>query len=210
MTEDDAKQWLLKKGVPRETLGRLETYVTLLLDEAIRQNLIAESTKEQMWTRHIVDSAQLLEHGPKPTDNHNAWIDLGSGAGLPGLVIAILSQWNVTLVESRRKRIDFLEGVAAQLEIENVTVFGGRVETMRLSEPAIVISARAFAPLPRLFSAAYHIADGKTFWLLPKGKSWQSDLDDATNQWHGKFHVEQSITSSEGAIVIAKSVRRKG
>ncbi|MGK2908916.1 MAG: 16S rRNA (guanine(527)-N(7))-methyltransferase RsmG [Sphingobium sp.] len=210
MTEDEARQWLSTKGVPRETLAQLEDYIELLLSEAVRQNLIADSTKEQMWTRHIVDSAQLLEHGPKPDSLHKTWIDLGSGAGLPGLVIAILSQWDVVLIESRRKRIEFLEDVVARLGISNVTVFGGKVEAMHPSSPANVISARAFAPLPRLFAAAQHLADGKTFWLLPKGKSWQSDLDEAKTEWHGKFHVEQSITSPEGAIVIAKSVRRKG
>lgn len=210
MTEDEAKQWLIAKGVPRETMDQLEHYVALLLSEAVRQNLIAESTKEQMWTRHIVDSAQLLQYGPKPGPTGDVWMDLGSGAGLPGLVVAIVSQWNVVLVESRRKRVEFLETVVAELKLANVEVYGGRVETLVPSLPASVISARAFAPLNGIFTSALHLANGKTFWLLPKGKSWQSDLDDATNMWHGKFHVEQSITSPEGAIVIAKSVRRKG
>lgn len=210
MTEEDAKSWLREKGVPRETLDRLDQYVALLLDEAMKQNLIAESTKEQVWTRHIVDSAQLLQHGPKPSVGSGNWVDLGSGAGLPGLVIAILSEWNVILVEARRRRIEFLEAVVKQLQMTNVGIYGGRAEAMVVSSPASVISARAFSPLPRLFAAGQHLANAKTFWLLPKGKNWQSDLNDAAAQWHGKFHVEQSVTSPEGSIVIARSIRRKG
>ena len=210
MTEDEARLWLTHQDVSRETLAQLEHYIAVLFDEMAHQNLIAESTRDHIWARHIVDSAQLLPLAPTPNERGRGWIDLGSGAGLPGIVIAILSRWKVTLVESRRKRVDFLAHVVATLGLDNVEIFGGRAETLKTSVPAAVISARAFAPLPKLFASAHHLADSKSFWLLPKGKSWQSDIDDAALLWHGMFHVEHSVTDPDSAVVVARSVRRKG
>ncbi|CAN5303810.1 16S rRNA (guanine(527)-N(7))-methyltransferase RsmG [soil metagenome] len=210
MTEDEARAWLTHLDVSRETWIKLNEYVAILLDEMSRQNLIAESTRDHVWARHIVDSAQLLPLGPTPNERQRPWIDLGSGAGLPGIVIALLSRWEVILVESRRKRIDFLESVIDRLGIDNASVFGGRAEVLTVSTPAAVISARAFAPLPKLFASAYHLSDAKSFWLLPKGKSWQSDIEDAAPSWHGTFHVEHSVTDPDSAVVVARSVRKKG
>ena len=208
MTEEEARNWLIGEAVSRETLERLEAYVALLLKEAEHQNLISASTKEYVWARHIVDSAQLLKWAPECA-SVNHWIDLGSGAGLPGIVVAILSSWNVSLVESRRKRVDFLQGVVDHLFLTNVSVIGGRTETMHVAGMADVISARAYAPLPRLFETANHLADAETFWLLPKGKSWQDDLKAASQRWEGSFHVEQSVTDSESAIIVARNIRMK-
>ncbi|RVT43839.1 16S rRNA (guanine(527)-N(7))-methyltransferase RsmG [Sphingobium algorifonticola] len=212
MTEEEARAWLACHDVSREAFARLNGYVALLLDEMQHQNLIAQSTRDHVWARHIVDSAQLLPLAPAPKmDTGRAgWIDLGSGAGLPGVIIAILSPWLVTLVESRRRRIDFLAHVVAELRLDNVRIFAGKVETLQLEQPATVISARAFAPMPRLFATAHHLADAGSFWLLPKGKSWQSDIDDAAKDWHGLFHVEHSVTDPDSAVVVARSVRRKG
>jgi 16S rRNA (guanine527-N7)-methyltransferase len=211
VTEDEARAWIEAHfDVSRETWQALEIYIALLFDEMSRQNLIAESTRDHVWARHIVDSAQLLRHAPSgegelPGD----WIDLGSGAGLPGIVIAILSGWRVLMVESRRKRIDFLNQVIDRLDL-NARVFGGRVETVKDIAPAAVISARAFAPLPRLFTSSAHLSTGETLWLLPKGKNWQNELETAQQTWQGAFHVERSITDPESAIVVARSVKRKG
>lgn len=210
MTEDEARLWLTHLDVPRETFDRLEQYIALLFDEMKQQNLIAESTRDHVWARHIVDSAQLLPLAPTPNERQRPWIDLGSGAGLPGIVIALISRWEVILVESRRKRVEFLESVIDALGIDNASVFGGRAEVLTMSTPAAVISARAFAPMPKLFASAHHLADAKSFWLLPKGKSWQSDIEDAMPDWHGTFHVEHSVTDPDSAVVVARSVRRKG
>lgn len=208
MTEDEARIWLSNKGVSRETLTRLECYVKMLLDESERQNLISDSTRDFIWTRHIVDSAQLLHLAPEHSFG-GLWVDVGSGAGLPGIVIALLSQWNVILVESRRKRVEFLEAVKHKLQITNITVVGTRIETVAFPQPALVVSARAYAPLPKLLDTVHHIANRNTFWLLPKGKSWQSDVDAASCSWKGSFHVEQSVTDSESAIVIAHGVQKR-
>ncbi|WP_336961967.1 16S rRNA (guanine(527)-N(7))-methyltransferase RsmG [Sphingobium aquiterrae] len=208
MTEDEARAWLADRlSVPRGTLERLEAYIALLFDEMSRQNLIAESTREHVWARHIVDSAQLIPMAGKATAG--GWIDLGSGAGLPGIVVAILTDWPVLMVESRRKRTEFLAHVIETLGLDNARLWEGRAETLQIDEPAAVISARAFAPMPRLLSGSAHLANDSTLWLLPKGRNWKNELESIGPTWQGMFHVEQSVTDAESAIVVAKQVRKR-
>ena len=210
MTEQDAKDWLQTQfSVSRETWGRLEAYVAILLEEMEQQNLIAESTRPHIWARHIVDSAQLIPLASTAEDG--LWIDLGSGAGLPGIVVAILTDRPVQMVESRRKRIDFLNRLVTELGLDRATVSGGRVETVPTTQAA-VISARAYAPLSRLFESALHLSSKKTTWVLPKGRNAQNELEEATRTWQGVFHVERSVTDADSAIIVAhavKSDRRK-
>ena len=124
MTEDEARAWLrINFDVSRETWDQLESYVALLLDEMERQNLIAASTRDHVWARHIVDSAQLLTLAPEPKEGA-IWADLGSGAGLPGVVVAILSRYQVSMIEVRRKRAEFLCRVVEQLEYGNIGIRG--------------------------------------------------------------------------------------
>lgn len=212
MSEDEARAWLAARfDVPRETWQRLERFVAILLTAMDSQNLIAESTRAHIWARHIVDSAQLLAHGGE--ERQGGWIDLGSGAGLPGLVIAILSPWKILLVESRRKRVDFLTDVVGELGLVHARIYGGRVETVPAA-PAATISARAYAPLDRLLSSAAHLADENTLWVLPKGRNAQNELEEIRPSWQGVFHVEPSVTDPESAIIVAHAVkpvaRRKG
>lgn len=208
MTEEEARQWLTSTlDVPRETILLLERYVALLLDEATRQNLIADSTRDHVWARHIVDSAQLVPLAAAAPSG--AWIDLGSGPGLPGLVVAALLDRPMLLVESRRKRIDFLNHAVEAMGLGGrVHVEGRRVETLPAATKAAVISARAFAPLDRLFTVAHRFSRSGTVWLLPKGRSAQSELEVAQGAWQGVFHVKQSVTDDDSAIIVARNVRR--
>lgn len=209
MTEDEAKAWLHSRfDVPRETWDRLDRYVAMLLDEMGRQNLIAESTREHIWARHIVDSAQLLTLIPTATPGAS-WIDLGSGAGLPGMVVAILSGYRVTMIEMRRKRIDFLTQVVEALDLDNARVFGGKAEQARLDAPASVISARAYAPMEKLIASAVHLADFSTVWVLPKGQNYKNELDIAGALWHSDARVETSLTAPESAILVLTQVRQR-
>lgn len=205
MTEEEARDWLQRRfDVPRETWDRLERYVAILLSEMDRQNLIAESTRSHVWARHIVDSAQLI---PLAADaGKGQWIDLGSGAGLPGIVVAILTDRPLLMVESRRKRIDFLADLITELSLSNAALFGGRVEVVPATQAA-VISARAYAPLPRLLESAAHLSGEKTVWVLPKGRNAQNELEVATPSWQGVFHVERSVTDADSAIIVAHSVK---
>ncbi|MEQ6334068.1 16S rRNA (guanine(527)-N(7))-methyltransferase RsmG [Sphingobium sp. MK2] len=212
MTEEEARVWLSAHfDVSRETMARLERFVAILLAAMDEQNLIAESTRPHIWARHIVDSAQLLTHGSAAGEG--AWVDLGSGAGLPGIVVACLSERPVLMVESRRKRIDFLNEAIALLNLPHASVFGGRVE-MVLPRAAAVISARAYAPLPRLLESAAHLSDKNTLWVLPKGRNAQNELEATRPSWQGVFHVEPSVTDADSAIIVAHAVkpvvRKKG
>lgn len=207
MTEDEARAWLNAQfDVSRETWAKLEAYVAMLLAEADEQNLIAESTKGHVWARHIVDSAQLLTH---TASIHGEWIDLGAGAGLPGIVIACLRHQPICMVESRRKRIEFLEHVIAALRLPWARIYGGRVEQVPVTQ-ASIISARAYAPLPKLLQSALHLADKDTIWVLPKGRNAENELEAARSAWQGMFHVEPSVTDSNSAIIIAHDVRPAG
>nr|WP_278254264.1 16S rRNA (guanine(527)-N(7))-methyltransferase RsmG [Sphingobium sp. BYY-5] len=193
--------------VPCETWDRLERYVAILLSAMDEQNLIAESTRPHVWTRHIVDSAQLLIHSHGAGDGE--WIDLGSGAGLPGIVLACLSDRPMLMVESRRKRIDFLNGLINELGLAHARVFGGRVEVVPPTRAA-VISARAYAPLPKLFASALHLSEKSSLWVLPKGRNAQIELEAARPAWQGVFHVEPSVTDADSAIIVATGLAPVG
>ncbi|WP_340266315.1 16S rRNA (guanine(527)-N(7))-methyltransferase RsmG [Sphingobium mellinum] len=208
MTEEEARAWLnVHFSVPRETWNKLERFVALLLAGMTEQNLIAESTRDHVWARHILDSAQLLPLTRRAGEG--VWLDLGSGAGLPAVVIAILADRPVTMLESRRKRIDFLSSVVDELGLAHATVRGGRVEAAP-AQDAAVISARAYAPLPRLFDSALHLSTDRTIWVLPKGRNAQNELEAARPAWQGVFHVERSVTDPDSAIIIAQAVRARG
>ena len=202
----DAVAAALGHGVSRETTDLLSRYVGSLLAENDRQNLIARSTESEIWQRHIADCAQLVRFAPRPD---SSWLDIGSGAGLPGLVVAILTHGPVTLVEPRKLRADFLRAAAGELGLAGrVTVHAAKVE--RIIGKFDVVTARAVAPLVELLGISQHLSTDKTIWVLPKGKSAQSELDEARRSWQGDFRLETSVTSGEAAILVAAGVRRKG
>ncbi|WP_343518150.1 16S rRNA (guanine(527)-N(7))-methyltransferase RsmG [Sphingomonas sp.] len=200
MNEEQARDWVRHRfGVSRET--RLEVFVSLLRDEAARQNLIAPSTLDQIWTRHIVDSAQLLSIAPE----EGLWLDIGSGAGLPGIVIALLRDAPIEMVEPRKLRTDFLARATSELELDHAVIHTAKIE--RTTGPASVISARAVASLEMLLRIASNRSTSSTVWVLPKGRNAQSEVEEARRNWHGSFHVEPSITASDSLIVVAREVR---
>ena len=202
MSEDEACDWIAKR-VPRETVVMLERLAALVRDEAVRQNLIAASTIETIWSRHIVDSAQLLALAPE----QGRWIDLGAGAGFPGLVVALMRDGEIVLAESRAKRVAFLRGAVEALGLSaKVSVAAGRIEMMPPT-PFDIISARAFAPLDRLFVTSLHLAGPHTRWVLPKGRGAQAELDAARGSWQGDFRIVPSITDPAAAIIVADHVR---
>ena len=161
--------------------------------------MISASTLDHIWDRHIVDSAQLLRFCPTAPQT---WIDLGSGAGFPGIVVALLSDHQVTLVESRGRRIDYLQRAIALLDLEaRVTVAGMPLERVETA-PYSVISARAFAPLGRLFELAARFSTNKTLWLLPKGRNAAKEWDEVQSVWKGDLRIESSVTDAEAGILV--------
>lgn len=203
MTEEEARAWVRDRyGVSRETT--LAAFADLVIAESERQNLISRGTMEAMWLRHIVDSAQLLQLLPDDAPP-GRWVDIGTGAGFPGMVIALLTDRPVALVEPRRKRADFLAQAVERLGLgHRVTVEPRRVE--QVMGNAAIISARAVAALPELLTSARHIATKKTIWLLPKGINALEEVAAARRTWHGSFHVEPSITQAGSQIIIATGV----
>ncbi len=204
MSEDEAKLWIARHfgDAAVEAMRRL---VDIVLAESARQNLIAPSTLAAMWTRHVVDSAQLLALVPS---GNGIWLDIGSGAGFPGLVVAALTNRPVCLVEPRRRRAEFLEGAAFALGLDDrVTVQCARIEDVAVD--AEIISARAVASLDSLFAWGAQCASSATVWILPKGRTALADVADAQRAWDGVFHVEHSITDPDSLIVLASGVTRR-
>jgi 16S rRNA (guanine527-N7)-methyltransferase len=189
------------RPVSRETFERLESYAALLRDENGRQNLVSASTLDHLWDRHVLDSAQLVRFEPRAGAS---WADIGSGAGLPGIVIACLVTGPVTLIEPRRLRADFLHKCAESLQLR-VEVLCAKAE--RVSGAYDVITARAVANLSKLFELSAHLSTGKTVWALPKGRSASAELSRARRSWQGGFRVEQSVTDPDSRIVVATGVR---
>jgi 16S rRNA (guanine527-N7)-methyltransferase len=194
----------LRSDVSRETLGQLDRFAELLVEENQSQNLIASASIPELWSRHIVDGAQLLGLA----GSEGSWCDIGSGPGLPGLVIAILGGRPMTLNEPRKLRAEFLRRVVIDLGLSHVSVAECKVE--KLEGKFDFITARAVARLDKLFSMAWHLAHSETKWILPKGEKAQSELEEALGSWQGSFRLVPSRTHRASAIVIAEHVQRRG
>ena len=199
----DAIAEAARRPVSRETFLRLERYVALLTEEASRQNLVSRGTLEEVWTRHILDSAQLVRFEPVPGAS---WADIGSGAGLPGIVLACLVDGPVTLIEPRRLRVEFLRHVVHELGLRT-NVIQSKAE--RAPGQFDAITGRAVANLTDFLSLSAHLSTGNTVWALPKGRNAHSELAQARRAWQGVFHVEQSITDTDSWIVVGSQVRAK-
>jgi 16S rRNA (guanine527-N7)-methyltransferase len=188
-----------------DAMARLDHYAALLLEENQRQNLISRASEAALWQRHIADSAQLLQFVPRETLGGGAqgpWLDLGSGPGLPGLVIAaICPQMPVVMVESRARRVEFLNTCIAALDLPKTRVIGERLERIT-PFPARAISARAFAPLETLLSLSAPFSTAATRYVLPKGRSAAHELASLRPMIRKMFHVEQSLTDIDAGIIL--------
>jgi len=202
LTEDEARAWVgANFDVPRETLAKLDRYAEAVAGEQRGQNLVSAATLPHFWSRHIVDSAQLIKLA-----GAGGWLDIGSGAGLPGIVVAILTGAPMVLVEPRPLRATFLARMVTELELRLCTVAMmpiARVATQRFD----VITARALAPLPKLVAMASRFADLSTIWVLPKGRSAQSELASLPRAWQGDWMEVSSITDPTSGILVGRGVR---
>ncbi len=189
-------------GVSRETRDRLEVYADLLIRWTQKINLVAKTTIPDLWTRHFVDSAQLA---PLIT-NRPRIIDVGTGAGFPGLVLAIMDLGSVILVESDKRKAAFLREVARQTQTD-VRIIADRVESVR--EHADIITARAFAPLPRLLDLTQNLVDNETQYLLLKGQDIDEELTQATTSWNMTVERRPSRTDPRGVILQLTQVQRR-
>lgn len=193
--------------VSRETQDRLEIYADLLTAWTKKINLISASTVPDVWTRHISDSAQLYCLAPK---DWRVWADLGSGGGLPGMVIAILAAVDpareVVLIESDTRKCAFLRTAIRETGV-NARVVQSRVETL---DPILadVLSARALASLTVLLGYAQRHLSADGVALLPKGKKAQAELDEALERWTFACEKHPSETDAGGVILSIGDVKR--
>lgn len=186
--------------VSRETHERLIAYEALVWKWNAKINLVAPSTLPEFNSRHIQDSIQIFDHVQSPEGN---WVDLGSGGGLPGIVVSIYAQkapLTVSLVESDQRKSAFLRTVIRELSLQNVSILTGRIENVP-PLAANFVSARALAPLSVLLSMVrrHMHQDGTAIFL--KGRSWKAECDEARKEWRFDVTSFPSKTDPDAAIL---------
>ena len=192
-------------NVSRETFERLERYHDLLLKWQARVNLIGPDTVSESWTRHFLDSLQLLPFLPNPEAR---LLDIGSGAGFPGMVLAVCGMKNITLAESDQKKVIFLKEVARVTDTE-VAIHAARVEA--LDAPSFdVITSRACSALTTLLDYSSKFVSHETFCLFPKGRNYTKEVDDAHINWNFELETAPSVTDTQGVILKLSQVNRRG
>ncbi len=206
----DRSRALALTPVSRETLDRLDRFVAVLLTWQQHTNLIASSTEPALWTRHIADSLQLLRLAPQA----QVWVDLGSGGGFPGLVIACALAdrpgARVHLVESSTKKAAFLRE-AARAAGAPADVHAVRIEDFveNLAAPMDVVTARALAPLAGLLAATYPLLKTGTLGLFPKGQDVDAELTEAAKCWSIQSSLAPSLTDPRAKIVCVTGIMPK-
>ncbi len=224
----DSAQFAAATRVSRETLERLNQYESLLKVWQPRINLVANATLADVWNRHFYDSAQLVAHLPA---SGGKLVDLGSGGGFPGLVLAILlaeggnpgaerglmatkssaGAWGVTLVESDSRKGAFLREVARQtgVAVEILSIRIENPETQVKLGAADVVTARALAPLSRLLHLAFPLFGSQTVGLFLKGQNAQAEVEAARAEWVFDASLLPSVTAADASIVVVRGLRRK-
>jgi 16S rRNA (guanine527-N7)-methyltransferase len=205
----DRARALAQQNVSRETIARLEAFAALLVVWQRKMNLIAPSTVSELWTRHIADSLQLLKLAPEA----RSWIDLGSGGGFPGMVIACALQPPATvhLIESNAKKAAFLRE-AARLTGASATVHPVRIEDFLKTNQIVpdVVTARALAPLPKLLDYVAPFVEKGAQALLLKGQDVADELTEASKYWKIDAELVPSLTEAAGRIVVIRGLQRLG
>jgi 16S rRNA (guanine527-N7)-methyltransferase len=200
----DARGFAEIVPVSRETLARLEAYAELLTRWSGHINLIGRDTLADLWQRHMLDSAQLL---PLVPDSAQSLIDLGSGAGFPGLVLAILGVRGVELVEADSRKAAFLRE-AARISEANVAIRPCRIAAVP-RHAVDVVTARALAPLDRLLDLAWPFIDPATICLFLKGERAEQELTAARKRWTMSMSMQPSIADPRGVVLHLSEIVRE-
>lgn len=189
-------------NVSRETFERLEIYVKLLLTWNKRINLIGRSTESDVWNRHILDSLQLIKYLP---DSHARIIDLGSGAGLPGAVLALCGYQNVTLVEKNSKKATFLRNVSRETSIP-FTVIEQDIKDVQGSYD--VVTSRALTDLSTLLEMSYPLLTKGGMCLFLKGESVDEEIFQDILHWKMTITKKESITNPRATLLLITNLER--
>ena len=203
MNSDDRAAFLAEFDVSRETSERLDTIILTLDAWRKRSNLIGPREWPQIWSRHVADSYQILPHISETAN----CVDLGSGAGFPGLVIsAARPKGHVTMMESVGKKCAFLRAAIDAAGL-NASVYQGRIEAAPQSD-ADIVTARAFAPLPKLLEYAWPWMKNGAMGVFLKGERWNEELTDARQSWNFAYEAIPSRTGGSGVILIVRELKR--
>ena len=194
-------------NVSRETLERLDVYAAMLVKWQPAKNLVSNSTIEDMWRRHFLDSAQLMPlihkaHGEKPL----RILDIGSGAGFPGLVLAIMGVGDVTMVEANGRKCAFMRQVALETDTA-VTISNERIESLEPKVIDIVMSRACATVLQLLHWGEPFLGDNSEFWLL-KGSIADEELTNASEHWMMNVERYKSLSGETGVILRLSGVKR--
>ncbi len=196
--EFGSEQFAEAANVSRETLGHLKLYVGLLTEWNAQHNLVSAGSLADVWRRHIWDCAQIARFVPPEAQT---LVDLGAGAGLPGLVLAemLRGKVRVTLFEATTKKCRFLEAAAAAMQLD-VAVRNLRIEDAP-AEKFDVITARAMAPLPKLIRLSQKFVGKGSVCLFRKGQNVESELTEARKSWKLKARKHQSLSDPSGTVL---------
>jgi len=192
-------------NVSRETVGAISFFIDKLQKKQTEINLISRNAPDDLWVRHVIDSAQLAKFVSRET---NLGTDFGSGGGFPGIILSILNpNVNFTLIESRGKKAEFLKEVVQEMSL-NAKVVNDRIEKLTPWTTEL-ITARALAPLEKLIPLLFPFVGKKTYLLLPKGKNALEEISSLKKGWHVEIELHKSLTSEEGVILLLKHLQKK-
>lgn len=215
--KDGANSFLKLFNVSRETLALLFKFEEILYKYNDKMNLIGRSTLENIWQRHFADSAKIFPIIKELSECNKESLricDVGTGAGFPGLVLAILNceanlKIKISLIDSNKKKYFFLRNVLEELGL-NLELINDRVEIIHKKYDVII--ARAVSPLSKLLKISFNIGKKNSVYIFPKGKKWQSELDELKNRWNYKVNIVKNnilIDKSGGVTLILKEVKLK-
>ncbi len=206
--ENDQNVLFNELDVSTEAFDDLKVLVNLLIKWNKAINLVGKSTIEEVWQRHVIDSAQVWQHRPKEL---NIWVDIGSGGGFPGLVLAILAKHQAPnvkfyLIESDIRKCAFLKNVSRETNL-NIKIIGDRIENIQDLQ-ADVVSARALAQVDVLFDLSYRFLTDSAFCLFLKGKGCDKEVEKALESWRFQSQKTKSISDDTGVILKVWNLER--
>lgn len=193
-------------NVDKEKKKLLEKYVFLIKKNQENVSLIGKSTISDIWLRHIIDSLQIIKYLPKEEKN-KFLIDVGTGAGLPGVVLAIMGRSDVLLCEKSPKKTNFLKVVLEECSL-NAKIYNCRIEDIIMNNIAIIVS-RAYASIKKLILTNIHLISKETILVIHKGKKHMKEIAEAKKEFAFNFKKFDSITSKEGVILKIENIIRK-
>ena len=209
MFEDPDKDFCAFKkhmNPSKDTIYKLTKFINILDSYQKNMNLIGKSTRPSIWERHILDSAQIEKHLHKE-DNKYITIDVGTGAGFPGIVLATLGRKDLLLCEKSKKKILFLNVIAKECDL-NIKIFEDKVERLKVSNVRTIIS-RAFAPLEGMLRKVRHFIYSDTTLVLHKGKTYMEEINQAKKFFSFSYKCYNSITNPYAKILQINNVQEK-